>query len=112
MNYPINITSWDYWEKRDSVYAKQCIEVAGIYGMGYFETTQPEKWYPRPTIQPGTLEHYIYNEYGVPSFAMEGGKDDITIAGNNDNVTPEMMKEHINRHHQALLKVINEYLLR
>jgi hypothetical protein len=102
MNHHLGIYSWDDWDDRDVAYEKRCQAAANAYGCGFFETAEPEPWYPHPSVQPGTFEGWVHRRFGVPGYAMEGGREDLSRVGNRDAVTPEVMAEFTRRHAQGL----------
>lgn len=111
MNYFINITNWDDWEERDRDYQEKCVNIANLYGNSFFETDTAQSWYARPSISGGTVSAWMYKHLGIPSFDMEGGKDDITKKASHDEVTVKEMRDYQRRTAEAWSALGRKYLV-
>lgn len=102
MNHHLGIYSWDDWDRRDVPYEQRCRLAANVYGCAYYNTPEPESWYPHPSIQPGSFEGWAAGRFGALGYAMEGGRDEESRAGQRDAVTPEILRTHAERHGRGL----------
>jgi len=102
MNYHMGIYDWDDWDQRDTAYERRAREFANVYGCAFFDTAEPEPWYPLPSIAPGSFEGWAARRFGALGYAMEGGRDPDSCQAGLDAVSPELLDQFARRHAKAL----------
>lgn len=93
--------------ENDTAYIRQCREYATLYAHGLYGPEDAERysWFRSSGYQ-GTMNSWIYKEFGIPAFDLELDDNPRTKIAIPDGVTPELLEEFQERHYQALVQLM------